>query len=61
MKWGAIGDVVITSAMFEDIFNAFPGCETDLNTTPPCDSRFRQVLAWICGSPGAGCAVYLDG
>ncbi len=51
MKWSAIGDVVIASAMFEDIFRAFPGREIDLNTMPPCDGffecdpRFQQVLS----------------
>lgn len=49
IKWSALGDVVIASTLFEDIYYAFPGREIHLNTLPPWDvlflddPRFSQV------------------
>ncbi len=40
MKWSAMGDVVISSAMFQDIRRAFPEAEIDLHTLPP----YRQLF-----------------
>jgi heptosyltransferase-2 len=52
IKWSALGDVVISSTLFEDIRRAFPEAKIDLNTLPPWDglflhdSRFREILAY---------------
>lgn len=49
IKWSALGDVVIASAIFEDIARAFPHAEIHLNTLPNCaglfadDPRFQSV------------------
>lgn len=52
IKWSAMGDVVLASAMFEDLRRAFPSAEIDLNTLPPWDKlffaedpRFSQVVS----------------
>lgn len=51
VKWSALGDVVIASALMEDMARAFPQAEIHLNTLPPCaalfahDPRFRAVFA----------------
>jgi lipopolysaccharide heptosyltransferase II len=51
IKWSAMGDIVIASALFEDIYHSFPGREIHLNTLPPWqklfegDRRFQQVFA----------------
>lgn len=51
IKWSAMGDIVIASALFEDIYRAFPGREIHLNTLPPWqrlfedDPRFQDVFA----------------
>ena len=51
MKWSAMGDVVISSAMFEDLRKAFPEAEIDLHTLPPYvqmfagDPRFAEVCS----------------
>jgi lipopolysaccharide heptosyltransferase II len=51
IKWSALGDVVIATALMEDIHQAFPNAEIDLNTMPNClalfkdDPRFREVFA----------------
>lgn len=51
IKWSALGDVVIASALMEDIANAFPEAEIHLNTQPGCaglfahDPRFAEVWA----------------
>ena len=49
IKWGGMGDVVISTAIIEDIFRAFPGRELHLNGMPPWnmlfgdDPRFSRV------------------
>jgi heptosyltransferase-2 len=52
LKWSAMGDVVISTALFEDIRRAFPDARIDLNTLPPWDRllfsedrRFSRVVA----------------
>jgi len=51
IKWSALGDVVIASALMEDIARAFPDAEIHLNTQPNCsglfahDPRFSEVWA----------------
>ena len=51
IKWSALGDVVIASALMEDIARAFPHADVHLNTQPNCtglfthDPRFAEVWA----------------
>ena len=51
LKWSAMGDVIIATALFEDIARAFPDREIHLNTLPAWqelfaqDSRFQRVFA----------------
>lgn len=51
IKWSAMGDVILATALFEDIARAFPGREIHLNTLPAWqglfaeDRRFQQVFA----------------
>ncbi|MCM8593928.1 glycosyltransferase family 9 protein [Accumulibacter sp.] len=42
VKWGGMGDVVISTAIIEDICRAFPGRELDLNAMPPWDRLFAR-------------------
>lgn len=42
IKWSALGDVVIASALMEDIARAFPDAEIHLNTQPNCSSLFAH-------------------
>lgn len=41
IKWGGMGDVVISTAIIEDIYNAFPNAEIHLNAMPPWQSLFE--------------------
>ena len=51
IKWSAIGDVVVASAIFEDVRKAFPAAELHLNTLPAMqtlfenDPRFSRIIA----------------
>ncbi len=51
LKWSAMGDVVISTALIEDIRRAFPAATLDLHTLPPWaqlfafDPRFATVSA----------------
>jgi lipopolysaccharide heptosyltransferase II len=51
MKWSALGDLVISTAMFSDIRRAFPNAVIDLQTLPSFaalfanDPRFNNVCA----------------
>ena len=52
IKWSAMGDVVLATALFEDIAQAFPDREIHLDTQPAWrdllfadDPRFRRILA----------------
>lgn len=42
IKWGGMGDVVISTAIIEDVFRAFPGREIHLNAMPPWNSLFAD-------------------
>jgi len=50
IRWGALGDVVVCTAILEDLRRAFPGSEIDFNTTTPSDrvlesdTRIARVL-----------------
>jgi heptosyltransferase-2 len=44
IKWSAMGDVIIATALFEDIARAFPDREIHLNTLPIWQSLFGQDL-----------------
>ena len=54
IKWGGMGDVVISTAIIEDVFRAFPGREIHLNAMPPwirCSRMIRDFRVsgwWIC-------------
>lgn len=51
MKWSALGDIAVASAVMEDVRRAFPAAEIHLNTLPPwqglfdSDPRFAKVIA----------------
>lgn len=51
IKLSALGDIALTTTVFDDIVDAFPDCHIDLNTTPPWhtlfheDPRFRKVIS----------------
>lgn len=51
IKWSAMGDVIIATALFEDIARAFPDREIHLDTQPGwqtlfgSDPRFQHILA----------------
>lgn len=51
VKWSAMGDIIISTALFEDIRKAFPAAEIDLNILPPWDRlfennpRFHEIIA----------------
>ena len=51
VKWSAMGDLIISTAIMEDIRRSFPEATIDLNTLPAFaglfdkDSRFERVLA----------------
>lgn len=57
IKWSAMGDVILSTALFEDIAQAFPGREIHLNTLPAWhglfteDRRFQKVLAMDLRDP----------
>lgn len=50
IKWSAMGDVIIATALFEDIAQAFPSQEIHLDTQPAWqkiflhDPRFQRIL-----------------
>ena len=60
MKWSAMGDVALSSAAMQDVREAFPDAELDLDTPPRFaslfrhDPRFRQVLAIDARSAALG-------
>ncbi|MDP2025682.1 glycosyltransferase family 9 protein [Sulfuriferula sp.] len=51
IKWSALGDLVMASAVFEDIRRAFPAAEIHLNTAAAnqtlfaADPRFTRIIA----------------
>lgn len=52
IKWSAMGDIAVTSAVMEDVRRAFPTAEIHLNTLPPWhtlfeqDPRFAKIIAF---------------
>ncbi len=52
MRWSAMGDVVLASCAFQDIYEAFPQAEIHLNTLPPWDRlfledpRFKNIICY---------------
>ena len=66
IKWSAMGDVILATALFEDIARAFPGREIHLNTLPAWqglftqDQRFQQVLALELRDPRRQVAASLE-
>ncbi len=46
IKWSALGDIVIASALFEDIRGAFPGREIHLNTLPAWAHLFEHAACF---------------
>lgn len=60
MKWSALGDIAIASAVMEDVRRAFPRAEIHLNTMPPWhslfedDPRFAKVIAIPLRGQGLG-------
>ena len=51
IKWSALGDIIISSTVFEDIYRAFPDREIHLNTLPAFrhlfeqDPRFKKIIS----------------
>ena len=51
IKWSALGDIAVTTAVMEDVRRAFPHAELHLNTLPPYDElfaddpRFARIIA----------------
>lgn len=42
IKWSALGDVIISTAILEDLRKAFPDAVIDLNTMPQWEKLFRH-------------------
>jgi lipopolysaccharide heptosyltransferase II len=42
IKWGALGDIAMSTAIIEDIRNKFPNSEIDLNTMPKFEGFFQD-------------------
>lgn len=59
IKWSALGDIAVASAIMEDVCRAFPRAEIHLNTLPPWhrlfegDPRFTKIIAIPLRSQGA--------
>lgn len=51
VKWSALGDIALASAIFEDVREAFPTAMIDLNILPPwdrlfvSDGRFSNIIS----------------
>jgi len=60
MKWSAMGDIALATAVMEDIHRALPGTTLDLDTLPRYahlfadDPRFARVLGVDVRRPGLG-------
>jgi heptosyltransferase-2 len=60
MKWSALGDIAVASAVMEDVRRAFPRAEIHLNTLPPWhrlfedDPRFARIIAIPLRGEGLG-------
>ncbi len=42
IKWSALGDIAVATAIMQDIRNAFPHATIDLNTMPAFERLFRE-------------------
>ena len=42
IKWSALGDIALSTAVMEDVYRAFPNAQIDINTLPPWDGLFRE-------------------
>jgi heptosyltransferase-2 len=42
IKWSALGDLMIATSVMEDIAQAFPLAQIDLNTLPPWHKLFQD-------------------
>ena len=42
LKWGGMGDVILASAIIEDIFISFPNSKIDINTLPQWKNLFKN-------------------
>lgn len=57
IKWSAMGDVILATALMEDISRAFPGRELHINTLPAWeklfteDTRFSKILVTDLRNP----------
>jgi len=66
IKWSAMGDVVLATALFEDIARAFPGRDLHLNTLPVWrklfaqDTRFQHVFAINLRDPHQQAAAFRE-
>jgi heptosyltransferase-2 len=51
IKWSAMGDIIISTALFEDVCRAFPHAIIDINILPPWDRlflddpRFNEIIS----------------
>ncbi len=59
VKWSAMGDVVLSTTIFEDLARAFPDAEIHLNTLPAWaplfeqDDRFSRIISIDVRNKGA--------
>ena len=44
IKWGGMGDVIISTAIIEDILKSFPNAQVDINTLPQWQIIFKNHL-----------------
>jgi len=44
IKWGGMGDVIISTAIIEDILESFPNVKVDINTLPQWQIIFKNHL-----------------
>lgn len=60
IKWSALGDIAVASAVMEDVRRAFPRAEIHLNTLPPWqrlfegDPRFAKIISIPLRGQGTG-------
>ena len=48
IKWGALGDIAMSTAIIEDIRNKYPKSEIDLNTMPKFEGFFQEDDRFDC-------------
>ena len=44
IKWGGMGDIIISTAIIEDILKSFPNAKVDINTLPQWQIIFKNHL-----------------